>query len=121
MKVEELFEQERSIRTALTQRAGVIGLMLHQTIDHNPMARMPRRRSAAEEASAASRLAARRLDHDYGEQRAAAAAAGVGGVTVAGVAAGGTSHTPLQPVQPRPHVSLYKDAGGIMKKAQAVK
>ena len=37
MKLEELFERERSIRTAMSNRAGVLSLMLHQTIDHDAM------------------------------------------------------------------------------------
>ena len=36
MKLEELVAEEREIRTALTNRAGVLGLLLHQTIDHDP-------------------------------------------------------------------------------------
>lgn len=36
MLVDELLEQERHIRTAMSNRSGVLGLMLHQTIDHDP-------------------------------------------------------------------------------------
>lgn len=34
LKLDELLEQERSMRTAMTNRAGVLGLMLHSTYDH---------------------------------------------------------------------------------------
>jgi len=34
MLLDELFEQERQVRTALASRAGVLSLILHQTIDH---------------------------------------------------------------------------------------
>ncbi|ELT90329.1 hypothetical protein CAPTEDRAFT_180335 [Capitella teleta] len=34
--LDDLFEQERHIRVAMANRAGVLGLMLHQTIDHDP-------------------------------------------------------------------------------------
>ncbi|KAL5013580.1 hypothetical protein ScPMuIL_007850 [Solemya velum] len=37
MRLDELFEQERSIRVAMSNRVGVLGLMLHQTVDHDPM------------------------------------------------------------------------------------
>ncbi|KAI0215588.1 CXXC-type zinc finger protein 1 [Lamellibrachia satsuma] len=37
MKLDDLFEQERNIRMAMASRSGVLGLMLHQTIDHDPM------------------------------------------------------------------------------------
>ncbi|WAR27162.1 CXXC1-like protein [Mya arenaria] len=37
MKIDELFEQERNVRFALSNRMGVLGLMLHQTVDHNPL------------------------------------------------------------------------------------
>lgn len=40
MKLDELFEQERNIRLAMSNRMGVLGLMLHQTIDHDPMTPM---------------------------------------------------------------------------------
>ena len=43
MKLDDLFEQERNIRMAMTQRAGVVGLMLHQTIDHDPRTPMLKR------------------------------------------------------------------------------
>ncbi|XP_035377672.1 CXXC-type zinc finger protein 1a [Electrophorus electricus] len=35
-KLDELFEQERNVRTAMTNRAGLLALMLHQTIQHDP-------------------------------------------------------------------------------------
>ncbi|KAJ0036535.1 hypothetical protein NQD34_005212 [Periophthalmus magnuspinnatus] len=36
-KLDELFEQERNLRTAMTNRAGMLALMLHQTIQHDPI------------------------------------------------------------------------------------
>lgn len=36
-KLDELFEQERNVRTAMTNRAGLLALMLHQTIQHDPL------------------------------------------------------------------------------------
>uniref|UniRef100_A0A8C4QH11 CXXC-type zinc finger protein 1 n=1 Tax=Eptatretus burgeri TaxID=7764 RepID=A0A8C4QH11_EPTBU len=35
-KLDELFEQERNVRTAMANRAGLLALMLHQTIQHDP-------------------------------------------------------------------------------------
>ncbi|XP_076469080.1 CXXC-type zinc finger protein 1-like isoform X1 [Babylonia areolata] len=40
MKLDELLEQERNVRMAMSSRMGVLGLMLHQTIDHDPMTPM---------------------------------------------------------------------------------
>lgn len=40
LKVDELFEQERQIRQKLVERAGVLGLMLHTTYDHDAMETM---------------------------------------------------------------------------------
>lgn len=37
MLVDELLEQERHIRMAMSNRAGVLGLLLHDTIDHDPL------------------------------------------------------------------------------------
>jgi len=37
MLLDELFEQERHIRAAMANRSGVLGLLLHQTIDHDPL------------------------------------------------------------------------------------
>lgn len=37
MKIEELLEQERLIRQAISNRAGVLGLLLHQTVDHEAL------------------------------------------------------------------------------------
>ena len=37
INIDDLFEDERRIRTALANRAGVLGLVLHQTADHDPM------------------------------------------------------------------------------------
>lgn len=39
MDLEELCEEERTIRMAMANRAGVLGLMLHSTIDHDALAR----------------------------------------------------------------------------------
>ncbi|NP_001085408.1 CXXC finger protein 1 S homeolog [Xenopus laevis] len=36
-KLDELFEQERNMRMAMTNRAGLLALMLHQTIQHDPV------------------------------------------------------------------------------------
>lgn len=36
MKLDDLFEQERNIRVSMAERAGVLSLVLHQTIDHDP-------------------------------------------------------------------------------------
>ncbi|CAK7313288.1 CXXC-type zinc finger protein 1 [Vulpes lagopus] len=36
-KLEELVEQEHKVRTAMRNRAGLLGLMLHQTIQHDPL------------------------------------------------------------------------------------
>lgn len=36
-KLEELVEQERKVRTAMMNRAGLLALMLHQTIQHDPL------------------------------------------------------------------------------------
>lgn len=40
MKLDDLFEQQRNIRMAMSNRMGVLGLMLHQTVDHNPTTAM---------------------------------------------------------------------------------
>jgi len=34
LKLEEAFEQERSLRYSAAQRGGVLGLLLHETISH---------------------------------------------------------------------------------------
>ncbi|ESO02740.1 hypothetical protein HELRODRAFT_112476 [Helobdella robusta] len=36
MSLDDLFEQERQVRTAMANRAGVLALMLHHTIDNDP-------------------------------------------------------------------------------------
>uniref|UniRef100_UPI00398F2D74 CXXC-type zinc finger protein 1-like n=1 Tax=Pristiophorus japonicus TaxID=55135 RepID=UPI00398F2D74 len=36
-KLDELFEQERNVRMAMANRAGLLALMLHQTIQHDPV------------------------------------------------------------------------------------
>ncbi|CAH0594112.1 unnamed protein product [Chrysodeixis includens] len=40
LKLDELVEQERSIRLAMASRAGVLGLMLHSTYNHEVMERI---------------------------------------------------------------------------------
>ncbi|OWF42331.1 CXXC-type zinc finger protein 1-like isoform X1 [Mizuhopecten yessoensis] len=37
MELDDLFEQERNIRVSMANRVGVLGLMLHQTMDHDPL------------------------------------------------------------------------------------
>jgi len=39
MDLEDLYEEERTIRQGMASRAGVLGLMLHSTIDHEALAR----------------------------------------------------------------------------------
>uniref|UniRef100_A0A2R5LHS3 CXXC-type zinc finger protein 1 n=1 Tax=Ornithodoros turicata TaxID=34597 RepID=A0A2R5LHS3_9ACAR len=41
LRLDELYEQERNMCMAMTNRGGVLGLMLHQTISHNSMYDMP--------------------------------------------------------------------------------
>lgn len=36
-KLEELNEQEHKVRTSMMNRAGLVALMLHQTIQHDPL------------------------------------------------------------------------------------
>lgn len=36
LKIDEIFEEERRIRNAMMSRGGVIPLLLHQTIAHDP-------------------------------------------------------------------------------------
>lgn len=38
MKIDELLERERHVRTAMTNRAGVVSLLLHNTVDHEALA-----------------------------------------------------------------------------------
>ncbi|RVE40067.1 hypothetical protein evm_015283 [Chilo suppressalis] len=40
LRLDELVEQERSIRLAMASRAGVLGLMLHSTYNHEVMERI---------------------------------------------------------------------------------
>ncbi|XP_033115495.1 uncharacterized protein LOC117115702 [Anneissia japonica] len=40
LKLDDFIEQERTIRTAMSDRAGVLGLVLHQTIDHDMLAQV---------------------------------------------------------------------------------
>ena len=39
MKVDELLEQERQVKASMSSRAGVLGLMLHSTFNHELDAR----------------------------------------------------------------------------------
>lgn len=48
LRLDDLLEQERNIRTAMTNRAGVLGLMLHQTIDHSLIRPVPQHQHAEE-------------------------------------------------------------------------
>ncbi|PIK62821.1 putative CXXC-type zinc finger protein 1 [Apostichopus japonicus] len=41
LKLDELLEQERTIRSAMSGRSGVLALMLHQTIDHSLLNPVP--------------------------------------------------------------------------------
>lgn len=36
-KLEELNTQEHKVRTAMMNRAGLVALMLHQTVQHDPL------------------------------------------------------------------------------------
>lgn len=36
-KLEDLNEQEHKVRTSMMNRAGLVALMLHQTIQHDPL------------------------------------------------------------------------------------
>eukprot|EP00095_Tigriopus_kingsejongensis_P009703 maker-scaffold1466_size39939-snap-gene-0.7 protein:Tk09703 transcript:maker-scaffold1466_size39939-snap-gene-0.7-mRNA-1 annotation:"phd finger and cxxc domain-containing protein cg17446-like" len=47
MKVDELLEQERQVKSAMASRAGVIGLMLHSTFNHELDGRWQAQRAAA--------------------------------------------------------------------------
>jgi COMPASS component SPP1 len=40
LKMDELLEQERQVRTSLVSRAGVLGLMLHSTYNHEIMEKL---------------------------------------------------------------------------------
>ncbi|ESO87784.1 hypothetical protein LOTGIDRAFT_176884, partial [Lottia gigantea] len=40
MALDDLFEKERTIRMSMSNRMGVLGLMLHQSVDHDPMTPM---------------------------------------------------------------------------------
>ncbi|EEC11944.1 cpg binding protein, putative, partial [Ixodes scapularis] len=41
LRLDELYEQERSTCTSMTSRGGVLGLMLHQTVSHDNIYEMP--------------------------------------------------------------------------------
>ena len=45
MKVDELLEQERQLKFSMTSRAGVLGLLLHSTFNHE----LDGRRQAAQQ------------------------------------------------------------------------
>lgn len=40
MKVDELLEQERMVKSAMSSRAGVLGLLLHSTYNHELQAQL---------------------------------------------------------------------------------
>ena len=46
MKVDELVEQERQLKVTMSQRAGVLGLMLHSTFNHELDGRWQAQRAA---------------------------------------------------------------------------
>ena len=54
MKVDELMEQERVVKTTMSSRAGVLGLLLHSSIDHDVEAKFQAQRVAAAAAQAAA-------------------------------------------------------------------
>lgn len=35
LKIDEIFDEERRIKTAMSNRAGVVSLLLHQTVCHD--------------------------------------------------------------------------------------
>lgn len=39
--MDELMQEEQRLRRAISQRGGVLGILLHQTIDHNPEKPVP--------------------------------------------------------------------------------
>lgn len=43
MKVDELIEQERMVRSSMSNRAGVLGLLLHSTFNHELEERFKKR------------------------------------------------------------------------------
>jgi len=47
MKVDELMEQERVVKSTMSSRAGVLGLLLHSSIDHQIEAKFAAQRAAA--------------------------------------------------------------------------
>jgi hypothetical protein len=48
MKLDELFHQERQCKQALTDRAGVLGLLLHSTFDHEIRDKLQKQMEQAE-------------------------------------------------------------------------
>uniref|UniRef100_A0A3Q0KQ35 CXXC-type zinc finger protein 1 n=1 Tax=Schistosoma mansoni TaxID=6183 RepID=A0A3Q0KQ35_SCHMA len=41
IQMDELMQEEQKLRRAISQRGGVLGILLHQTIDHNPEKPVP--------------------------------------------------------------------------------
>jgi len=48
LKLDELLEQERQCKQALTNRAGVLGLLLHSTFDHEVREKIQKQMAEAE-------------------------------------------------------------------------
>lgn len=48
LKLDELLDQERQIKQALTNRAGVLGLLLHSTFDHELREKIQKQMAEAE-------------------------------------------------------------------------
>ena len=47
MKADELMEQERVVKATMSGRAGVLGLLLHSSINHDIEAKIQAQRAAA--------------------------------------------------------------------------
>ncbi|CAH8298761.1 unnamed protein product, partial [Schistosoma turkestanicum] len=41
IQMDELMQEEQRLRRAISQRDGLLGILLHQTIDHNPEKPVP--------------------------------------------------------------------------------
>jgi len=52
MKVDELIEQERVVKTSMSSRAGVLGLLLHSTFNHEVDNKLQAQRAAAAQKAA---------------------------------------------------------------------
>ena len=69
MKVDELLEQERQLKSSMTNRAGVVGLLLHSTYNHELEGRRQAQQQRAAQAAAAA--AAQQQLHHHHQQRKA--------------------------------------------------